>query len=86
MEVSISGQRVRLPLREFQLLHFLMANADRVVTRYQIVAAVWKGEDHSNTVNVHIRRLRARLGDDPNHPRVIVAVRGIGYRLIPPQP
>lgn len=84
-EVILRGRKVILPLREFQLLHLLMMHAGRVVTRHQISQLVWAGEtEGSNTVNVHIRRLRARLGDDQKNPFIIVAVRGMGYRLDPP--
>lgn len=84
-EVQLNGRRVILPMREFQLLHLLMLHAGRVVTRHQINQLVWAGEgESSNTVNVHIRRLRQRLGDDPKEPFIIVAVRGMGYRLDPP--
>ncbi|WP_422770635.1 winged helix-turn-helix transcriptional regulator [Plantactinospora sp. WMMC1484] len=84
-DVRLHGQRVELPLREFQLLHLLMLHAGRVVTRTQIYQLVWSRDgETSNTLNVHIRRLRTRLGDDPKDPTIIVSVRGIGYRLDPP--
>lgn len=84
-EVTLRGRKVALPLREFQLLHLLMLHAGRVVTRHQINQLVWAGEgEGSNTVNVHIRRLRARLGDNQKEPFIIIAVRGMGYRLDPP--
>jgi DNA-binding response OmpR family regulator len=84
-EVTLHGKRIALPLREFQLLHLLMMHSGRVVTRHQISQLVWAGEDEgSNTVNVHIRRLRSRLGDNQKDPFIIVAVRGMGYRLDPP--
>lgn len=84
MQVHLGDRPLRLPLREFQLLHLLMNHAGRVVTRQQIVRLIWGGEDASNSVNVHIRRIRAHLGDDPQRPRTIVTVRGMGYRLDPP--
>jgi DNA-binding response OmpR family regulator len=84
-DVRLRGRRVELPLREFQLLHLLMLHAGRVVTRAQINQLVWSRDDEtSNTLNVHIRRLRNRLGDDLRDPKIIVAVRGLGYRLDPP--
>jgi DNA-binding response OmpR family regulator len=84
-EVFLHGRRIALPLREFQLLHLLMLHAGRVITRHQINQLVWAGDgDSSNTLNVHIRRLRARLGDDPKQPSIVVSVRGMGYRLDPP--
>jgi DNA-binding response OmpR family regulator len=84
-EVFLHGERIALPLREFQLLHLLMKNAGRVLTRHQIHQLIWsQEEDSSNTLNVHVRRIRARLGDDLRHPRILVSVRGLGYRLDPP--
>jgi DNA-binding response OmpR family regulator len=81
MEADLHGRRVPLPPREFRLLHLLMTNAGQVLTRDQIRAAVWGGTDGdaSNTITVHIQRLRARLGDD-----LIQTVRRLGYRLVPP--
>jgi DNA-binding response OmpR family regulator len=84
LEVSLHGRLVRMPLRELRLLQLLMANADRVVTREQIRDSVWGGAPGSNTITVHVQRLRQRLGDDQVDPRVILTVRGVGYRLIPP--
>jgi DNA-binding response OmpR family regulator len=86
LEVSLYGKSIRLPLREFELLRFLMAHADRVLTPDEIYSTVWAqpGGRRSNTLVVHIRRLRARLGDDQENPHIIKNVRGVGYRLIPP--
>ncbi|MDW5329601.1 response regulator transcription factor [Plantactinospora sp. KLBMP9567] len=88
VEVRFHGRRIELPLREFQLLHLLMLHAGRVVTRAQINQLVWSRDDEpSNTLNVHIRRLRTRLGDDLRDPKIIISVRGLGYRLdIPDTP
>jgi DNA-binding response OmpR family regulator len=85
-EAYLNGERVHVPMRECLLLQLLMRNADRVVTREQIIAAVWpaSGAGSSNTVNVHIQRLQARLGDDPHNSRIIQTVRKKGYRLVPP--
>ncbi|HEV8166319.1 MAG TPA: helix-turn-helix domain-containing protein, partial [Actinomycetota bacterium] len=70
---------------EFKLLHLLMSRAERLVTRDEISARLWGGDQQrSNTITVHVRRLRERLGDDPHHPKVIQTVRGLGYRFIPP--
>ncbi|WP_433332898.1 response regulator transcription factor [Spirillospora sp. CA-294931] len=80
--VRRDGQVVRMPLREFELLHYLMVNAERVISREQIQQHVWKTNKLiTNTINVHIRRLREKLGDDQDNPRIILTVRGIGYRL-----
>jgi DNA-binding response OmpR family regulator len=84
-QVRLRGKDIGLALREFQLLHLLMLHAGRVVTRAQIRQLVWSRDDEtSNTITAHIRRLRARLGDDLNDPKIIVSVRGLGYRLDPP--
>ncbi|WP_127509122.1 winged helix-turn-helix transcriptional regulator [Actinoplanes solisilvae] len=84
-EVCLHGEPIAMPLREFQLLQLMMQNAGRVLTRQQIHQLIWRRADESsNTLNVHIRRIRARLGDDPKHPSILVSVRGLGYRLDPP--
>jgi DNA-binding response OmpR family regulator len=84
-QVCIDGSPIYLPMLEFKLLHLLMSRAGRLVTRGEINARVW-GTEHqrSNTVAVHIRRLRERIGDDPHRPRIIQTIRGLGYRFIPP--
>jgi DNA-binding response OmpR family regulator len=86
LEVSLHGRLVRMPMRELRLLQLLMAHADRVVTREQIRDSVWGGAPGSNTITVHVQRLRQRLGDDQVDPRMILTVRGVGYRLVPPPP
>lgn len=84
-QVRVGGTPVHLPLREFELLHFLMRNADRTVTREQIMRHVWHSDDvmSTNTIAVHVKRLRARLRDDED--RLIQTVRGVGYRLVTPR-
>jgi DNA-binding response OmpR family regulator len=84
LEVSLHGRLVRMPMRELRLLQLLMVHADRVVTREQIRDSVWGGSPGSNTITVHVQRLRQRLGDDHVDPRMILTVRGVGYRLVPP--
>lgn len=88
LEVLLHGRSIRLPLREYELLRFFMIHADRVLTRDQIYDAVWGGPagDASNTLAVHIKRLRRRLGDGQDSPAIILTVRGVGYRFIPPPP
>jgi DNA-binding response OmpR family regulator len=83
-QVRVGGMLVHLPLREFELLHYLMRNADRTVTREQIMRHVWHAADtmSTNTIAVHVKRLRARLGDHDD--RLIQTVRGVGYRLVTP--
>ncbi|RKN50341.1 winged helix-turn-helix transcriptional regulator [Micromonospora endolithica] len=85
LEVHLHGRLVALPMKEFQLLYFFMTHADRTVTREQLLLAVWHGlsGDASNTLTVHIKRLRKRLGMDDGQPPMIVTVRGLGYRFIP---
>ena len=74
---------VQLPLKEFELLQVLLRNADRVLTRMQLIDRVW-GADYvgdTKTLDVHIKRLRAKIETDPAHPRHIVTVRGLGYKF-----
>lgn len=84
-QVRVAGRAVHLPLREFELLNYLMRNADRTVTREQIMRHVWNATDASstNTIAVHVKRLRARLGDEDDE--LIQTVRGVGYRLVTPK-
>jgi DNA-binding response OmpR family regulator len=84
-EVSLDGRAIALPLKEFKLLYFFMSHAERTVTREQLLTAVWGGlpDDSSNTLTVHIKRLRRRLSLDGDRPPVIVTVRGLGYRFVP---
>jgi len=81
--VSVDGRKLDLPLREFDLLELLMRHAGRVLTRRQIIDTVW-GADYfgdTKTLDVHIRRLRAKIEDNPNRPTRLTTVRGLGYRL-----
>ncbi|MDR0849117.1 MAG: response regulator transcription factor [Propionibacteriaceae bacterium] len=81
--VFVDGREVELPLKEFELLELLMRNAERVVTRGQIIDRVW-GADYfgdTKTLDVHVRRLRAKIEPDPAHPSRLVTVRGLGYRF-----
>lgn len=82
-DVHVGSERLKLPLREFQLLVLLARNADRVLPRDLIIDALWGTDDgrDTNTLAVHIRRLRHRLQDDPHDPHQIVTIRGVGYRL-----
>jgi len=84
LEVTLHGRLVRMPMRELRLLQLLMTHADRVVTREQIRDSVWGGVPGSNTITVHVQRLRQRLGDDQVDPKMILTIRGVGYRLVPP--
>jgi two-component system response regulator RegX3 len=84
-EVRIRGEQVQLPLKEFELLHVLLANAGRVITREQLIDRVW-GSDYvgdTKTLDVHVKRLRGKVEVDPSHPARIVTIRGLGYKLEP---
>lgn len=81
--VEINGSPVQFPLKEFELLEYLMRNCDRVLTRTQIIDRVW-GNDYvgdTKTLDVHIKRLRAKIEDDPANPIYIQTVRGLGYKM-----
>ncbi|MFI7491392.1 winged-helix domain-containing protein [Micromonospora echinaurantiaca] len=86
LEVYLHGRPVTLPMKEFRLLYFFMTHAERTVTREQLLSAVWQGlsGENSNTLTVHIKRLRKRLTLRPDQPPIIVTVRGLGYRFVPP--
>ena len=82
--VTVSGEPVSLPLKEFELLELLLRNSGRVLTRMQLIDRVW-GSDYvgdTKTLDVHVKRLRAKVEPDPAHPRHIITVRGLGY-LVP---
>ena len=81
--VSVDGEPVALPLKEFDLLEFLLRNAGRVLTRGQLIDRVW-GSDYvgdTKTLDVHVKRLRAKLEPDPANPTCLLTVRGLGYKL-----
>ncbi len=82
-EVTLDGAPVRLALKEFELLELLLRNASRVLTRGQLIDRVW-GSDYfgdTKTLDVHVKRLRAKLEADPGNPVLLVTVRGLGYKL-----
>ena len=81
--VTVSGQPTALPLKEFELLEMLLRNTGRVLTRMQLIDRVW-GSDYvgdTKTLDVHVKRLRAKIEPDPADPRHIVTVRGLGYKF-----
>jgi two-component system, OmpR family, response regulator RegX3 len=83
--VSVGGRGVQLPLKEFELLEVLLRNAGRVLTRMQLIDRVW-GADYvgdTKTLDVHVKRLRAKIEPSPSEPRYIVTVRGLGYKFEP---
>ncbi|MCR4513763.1 response regulator transcription factor [Aeromicrobium sp. 50.2.37] len=81
--VSVDGETVRLPLKEFELLEFFLRNPGRVLTRGQLIDRVW-GADYvgdTKTLDVHVKRLRAKIEPDPANPVTLTTVRGLGYKL-----
>jgi two-component system response regulator RegX3 len=81
--ITVNGLPISLPLKEFELLEFLMRNAGRVLTRLQLIDRVW-GSDYvgdTKTLDVHIKRLRAKIEKDPANPEYIQTVRGMGYKM-----
>ena len=79
------GTQVRMPLKEFELLTLLLENAGRVLTRDLIIDRAWGSDYHgyTKTLDVHIKRLRAKVETDPGTPRHIITVRGLGYKFEP---
>lgn len=85
--VVIRGETHKLPLKEFELLHLLLANAGRVLPRDVLIDRVW-GSDYvgdTKTLDVHIKRLRTKVEDDPAQPSRIVTIRGLGYKYEKPR-
>ncbi|PPB48108.1 DNA-binding response regulator [Arthrobacter pityocampae] len=83
--VSVDGNQVALPLKEFELLEMLLRNSGRVLTRGQLIDRVW-GSDYvgdTKTLDVHVKRLRGKVEPDPSNPRYLITVRGLGYKFEP---
>ncbi|NUT34833.1 MAG: response regulator transcription factor [Hamadaea sp.] len=83
--VTVGGDTVPLPLKEFELLELLLRNAGRVLTRGQLIDRVW-GADYvgdTKTLDVHVKRLRSKIEPEPSTPRYLVTVRGLGYKFEP---
>jgi two-component system response regulator RegX3 len=81
--VTVNGETVPMPLKEFELLEMLLRNTGRVLTRMQLIDRVW-GSDYvgdTKTLDVHVKRLRGKLEPDPATPRYLVTVRGLGYKF-----
>ena len=81
--VTVSGEPVQLPLKEFDLLELLLRNVGRVLTRGQLIDRVW-GSDYvgdTKTLDVHVKRLRAKVEPDPANPKHLMTVRGLGYKF-----
>ncbi|MDP9071683.1 MAG: response regulator transcription factor [Actinomycetota bacterium] len=81
-EVTVRGEAVALPLKEFDLLEILLDNAGRVLTRETLIDRVWGATyvGDTKTLDVHIKRLRSKVEEDPSQPARIVTIRGLGYR------
>ena len=82
-EVSVNGDRIKLALKEFELLEILLRNAGRVMTRGQLIDRIW-GADYvgdTKTLDVHVKRLRTKIEPDPADPRYLITVRGLGYKF-----
>ncbi|GAC56870.1 two-component response regulator RegX3 [Gordonia hirsuta DSM 44140 = NBRC 16056] len=83
--VTVSGKEITLPLKEFDLLEYLLRNAGRVLTRGQLIDRVW-GADYvgdTKTLDVHVKRLRSKIEPDPSQPRHLITLRGLGYKFEP---
>ncbi len=81
--VTVDGEQVQMPLKEFELLELLLRNSGRVLTRGQLIDRVW-GADYvgdTKTLDVHVKRLRAKIEPDPGAPQHLVTVRGLGYKF-----
>ncbi|MEY4961446.1 MAG: hypothetical protein RLZZ249_143 [Actinomycetota bacterium] len=81
--VSVNGEPVQMPLKEFELLELLMENLNRVLTRGQIIDRVW-GSNYfgdTKTLDVHVKRIRSKIEEDPSRPRHLLTVRGLGYKF-----
>ncbi len=82
-ELTVRGEPVKLALKEFELLELLLRNAGRVLTRGQLIDRVW-GPDYvgdTKTLDVHVKRLRGKIEEDPADPQLLLTVRGLGYRF-----
>jgi two-component system response regulator RegX3 len=82
-QVSIAGREVALPLKEFDLLEYLVRNTGRVLTRGQLIDRIW-GSDYvgdTKTLDVHVKRLRSKVEPDPAHPVHLLTIRGLGYKF-----
>ncbi|CAB4530540.1 unannotated protein [freshwater metagenome] len=82
-QVSVNEILINLPLKEFELLEFLMRNEGRVLTRGQLIDRVWGGDYYGDTktLDVHIKRLRSKIEEDPANPKLIHTIRGLGYKF-----
>jgi two-component system, OmpR family, response regulator RegX3 len=84
-EVTVRGEAVHLPRKEFELLELLMENSGRVLSRDTLIDRIW-GSDYfgdSRTLDVHIKRLRAKCEEEPHEPKHLITIRGLGYKFVP---
>jgi two-component system response regulator RegX3 len=82
-EVTVHGEPTFFPLKEFELLQYLLQNKGRVMTRHQLIDRVW-GSDYvgdTKTLDVHVKRIRSKIEEDSAHPHYLITVRGLGYKL-----
>lgn len=85
-QVTVRGETVFFPLKEFELLEYLMQNKGRVMTRHQLIDRIW-GSDYvgdTKTLDVHVKRVRSKIEEDPAHPKYLTTVRGLGYKIDAP--
>ena len=85
-QVTVRGETVFFPLKEFELLEYLMQNKGRVMTRHQLIDRIW-GSDYvgdTKTLDVHVKRVRSKIEEDPAHPQYLTTVRGLGYKIDTP--
>jgi two-component system response regulator RegX3 len=82
-KVFVDDKPVSLPLKEFELLEYMMENVNRVLTRGQIIDRVWGANYYGDTktLDVHVKRIRSKIETDPKNPTLIVTVRGLGYKF-----
>ncbi|WP_136194235.1 response regulator transcription factor [Actinomyces procaprae] len=83
-EVSVDGQVIAMPKREFELLELFLRHPDHVLTRGQIIERLWGANyvGDTKTLDVHVKRIRAKIEVDPSSPKLLTTVRGVGYRLV----
>ena len=85
-QVIVRGESVFFPLKEFELLEYLMQNKGRVLTRHQLIDRIW-GADYvgdTKTLDVHVKRVRTKIEEEPSHPKYLSTVRGLGYKIDEP--
>ena len=82
-QVYVDGERIQMPLKEFELLELLLVNVNRVLTRGQIIDRVWGSNYYGDTktLDVHVKRLRSKIEADPSRPTRLITVRGVGYKF-----